>query len=961
MFSIDAAFAWLASTAAISLVVLAIGAILTWCWVRPVERLRCVQATFLAVLAACALQQLSLLPQMSLGLLPTDNDRGDIAQTAAAPLADAQHIGSATMPAAPRDSDVAAPIAASAGAPVESETETYAPESGANNVVQLATEDQAMNTGQTVRATVLFVFLAGAGWCGINLALAALHLRRLRRGCIPAPLECTALAGEIDLQHRRRLTILLSPSIDVPLTYGVRGATIVLPASMVTDASRTTLRNCLAHELSHVRQHDVAWWWALAALQPLMWYQPLYWVLRRELRLCQDQVADHFASGDAVNALDYAEVLVGLARFRQCRQSGLALTMSQGRSNLYRRIQQLVSANHRVTSVCRRWTVGVAAVVLILAGGALGMLNLGRAETQAAQADDAKKTEATKEEAKKTEAKKPDAKTAGIPLTTAAEAKADPSVLGEELPDGSLRYSGMIIDKTTKNPIAGAVVTVRRSIVSSWDNRTLAETKHTTDAAGKYSFVIPPEQVAERLLYIELDVEHVNFATKAGFGYALGMIRKNAKLNDPPFFARVLLDPSEPITGRLVGPDGQPLGDVAMLAYSNVNPRDFSGDNFGSFVHAKSAADGTFRLNVTKEGPSVFWIVPEKLAPRQVVSGTKRGDWGDIKMEEGVSISGQVVDATGKPMPDIWVNVVDKKSQQEISMPVASSLRRSAETDAEGKFTLGPVKPGQFELRIDAYPDEIRYRSRERRQRVAIPAIFPRRTIAIGEKAQEPLMVRALPHVQFEGQYVDSKGEKTSGWAIHVFGRIDDETYFGDLRPDANGTIKGILPHGMEKSQLDVISNEHGAILVRMGKDKPLVRGRDRPLGTIESDITGVEIIRYKAPIVQLKAVDETGQPVAGVKVAGIYQGQHQGELSHPVGGLPTNIYFEKQPNGLIRTSQMLPNEKTKFVAAADGYENAEETLSLPEGETRELTLVLRKKQESNESSAASKGEASDK
>jgi beta-lactamase regulating signal transducer with metallopeptidase domain len=958
MFSIDAAFQWLASTAAISLVVMGIGAFLTWCWVRPVERLRSIQATFLAVLAACALQQLSLLPQMSLGLLPTDKVQSEIAQSAAAPLADRHSDAAAMGPAAPGDRNIAGPITVSVTAPVDGESQTYAAEAPADHSEQLATTDRSADSGRTTRAVLLFVFFLGAGWCASNLALAALRLRRLRRMCIPAPTELTALASEIDPQHRRRLTILLSPAIDVPLTYGVRHATIMLPSSMVSAAGRATLRNCLAHELSHVRQRDVAWWWTLAALQPLLWYQPLYWVLRRELRLCQDQIADHFASGDAKNALDYAEVLVDLARCRQSRQTGLALTMSQGRSNLYRRIQLLVSANRHVTSVCRRWTVGIAAVVLMATGGALGMLNLGRAETQAAQTDAAKETEAKKTEAKSPEASKPERQPAA---GAEATAQTDPSLLGEELPDGSLRYSGMIIDKTTKNPIAGAVVTVRRSIVSSYDNRTLAETKHPTDAAGKYSFVIPPEQVAERRLYIELDVEHADYATKAGFGYALSMIRKNSGLKDPPFFARVLLDPAAAITGRLVGPDGQPLADVAMLAYSNVNPQDFSGDNFGSFVHAKSAADGTFRFNLTKEGPSVFWIVPEKLAPRQIVSGTKRGDWGDIQMEPGVSVSGQVLDATGKPMSGVWVNLADRKSQQEIQMPVASSLRRSGETDDVGRFTLGPVKPGQFELSVEAYPDELRFRSRERRQRVEIPAIFPRRTITIVEKAQEPLMVRAVPHVQFEGQYVDSKGEKTSGWSMHVFGRIDGESYFGDLRPDANGTIKGILPHGMEKSQLDAISNEHGAILVRLGKDRPLMRGRDLRLGTIESDITGVEIIRYKAPIVQIKAVDEAGKPVADVKMAGVYQGQFQGELSHPVGGLPTNIYFEKQSNGILRTSQMLPDEKTRFVAAADGYENAEETLSMPEGETRELTLVLRKTKEFDDKQAAPKKQEPDK
>ncbi|MEX2140537.1 MAG: M56 family metallopeptidase [Pirellulales bacterium] len=976
MFSLDAAFPWLATTAGICLVVLGIGSVLTWCWTRPVERLRCIQTTFVALLAACAVQQFSLLPQVSLGWLPVEGDREPDTLATAAPAESRPVAGSLAAPSADHAWSSAMESAAGVNAAFEADTTPMQARNiaaPAEDAVQRAAADQPAVIGRSVRVAALWVFAAGAGWSVINLALGVLRLRKLRRTCVPAPAAVAALVDGLELPHRRRLTILLSPAIEVPLTYGVRRATIVLPTSMVTAGRRTTLRNCLAHELSHVHRHDVAQWWALQALQPLLWYQPLYWVLRRELRLCQDQIADHFASAHAADALSYAEVLVELAKFRHCRQAGLALTMSHGRSNLYRRIQLLVSANRHLASVCRYWAVGVAATVLIAAGGALATVNLGRAETFVAPADDSDKSESEKQpiktasdtdaSAKGTTKEAPKQESVDATQKSAAEPgkqpDVDPSVLGEELPDGSLRYSGAIIDKATKKPIEGAVVTVRRMALSSWDRRILEETKHTTDAAGRYSFVLPPEQVADRFLYIELDVEHADYATKAGFGYALSMIRKNAELNDPPFFARVMLDPAEALTGRIVGPDGQPLADVPLLAYSNANPRDFGNDNYGSFFHAKSAADGTFRLNLIKEGPSVFWIVPEKYAPRQIVSGTKRGEWGDVQIEEGVRVSGQVVDAAGKPMPDVWVNVTDNKSRQEIQMPVASALRRSAQTDADGKFELGPVKPGQFELEVEGYPSEIRYRSRDRK-RVEIPAIFPRRTITIGEDAQQLLLVRAVPHVQFEGQYVDSKGEKKSGWSLHVVGRIDGEFYFGQLRPDADGKIVGMLPHGMERTELDVVSNEHGAIRVRLGKDKPLVGGRDIQLGTIESDITDVEIIRYTAPIVQLKAVDEAGQPVDNIKVAGIYEGQHKGELRNPVGGIPTNIYFEKQPNGVFRTSQMLPDEEVRFVAKADGYEDAEETLSLPEGKTREVTLVLRRSKTSEDATAAPKAKSED-
>ena len=40
----------------------------------------------------------------------------------------------------------------------------------------------------------------------------------------------------------------------------------------------------------------------------------------------------------------------------------------------------------------------------------------------------------------------------------------------------------------------------------------LAETRHTTDAEGKYSFEIPPEQAALSSLYVQLDVERPGYS-----------------------------------------------------------------------------------------------------------------------------------------------------------------------------------------------------------------------------------------------------------------------------------------------------------------------------------------------------------------------------------------------------------------------------------------------------------------
>ena len=171
------------------------------------------------------------------------------------------------------------------------------------------------------------------------------------------------------------------------------------------------------------------------------------------------------------------------------------------------------------------------------------------------------------------------------------------------------------MDKDTSRPIAGATVVVRRSILLSTENRVLQETKHTTAEDGTYAFEIPPNQSAVLGLYIELDVEHPDYATRAGFGYALSMIRKNEKLNERPFFETIEMRPAKPITGRVETPEGEPATGVKLLAYSRTDKASRRNFEYGSFARAKTDAQGRFRLPITTPGRGVYWVLPNDYAP----------------------------------------------------------------------------------------------------------------------------------------------------------------------------------------------------------------------------------------------------------------------------------------------------------------------------------------------------------
>ncbi len=115
----------------------------------------------------------------------------------------------------------------------------------------------------------------------------------------------------------------------------------------------------------------------------------------------------------------------------------------------------------------------------------------------------------------------------------------------------SLKYSGKVVDRSTGKPIEGATVTVRLSVLEDPEQKVptrVFPTKHKTDAEGNFSFYIQQGQAAQRYLYVELDVEHPDYASKKAFGDALSTIRKKEKAGDPLFFSKIELSRGKPET-----------------------------------------------------------------------------------------------------------------------------------------------------------------------------------------------------------------------------------------------------------------------------------------------------------------------------------------------------------------------------------------------------------------------------
>jgi uncharacterized GH25 family protein len=745
-------------------------------------------------------------------------------------------------------------------------------------------------------------------------------LWRIRRAARPVSARVREVFREIAGSAESAVVLLESDRIPLPFTYTWARPVIMLPKTLCVGKDSQELRFCLAHEWSHIERRDALAWNFTALASLVLCYQPLFWWLRRQLRLCQDYLADDRAAAIG-SPEDYAAYLVDLTRARRSASALPALGVGDRRSNIFRRVAMLVENSGPMARRCGvLWslTVGVTAIAVMVAAAGL------RLEAKGAS-DDKPKPAATT------------AKAAGI----------SPVV------DGARAWTGRVTEKGTGKPISGAQVTVEISVsrnATTGEPKTLREVHHTTGPDGAYEFTISPAEAAERLLYITLHVKEQDHVGYFG-GYGCGMILKNEKLGERPFYENLELWPGKAIEGVVETPEGKPAAGVKIQAFSSPDANRIFEN--GRFVEGRTDARGRFRLVLHQKGKAVFWILPLEYAPEtHGLKNDRRGDLGKFVMAPGIRFGGRLLDVEGKPVAGVYVEAgIDKKEKSDddaVPSGIADMEHRATLTAADGTFAFKPLPPGTYRV----VPNEQGWDPCTREgahdpPRRPLPGVFAPQVVTLKTgTATEPLEIRAVPHVVVEAQIYNSKGEKRSGHDIHLAGNIDGGFWAARCRPTAEGGYRILAPHGLDNAQIMLMTNEHSALQFRTSKGAPLSHSREIQLGTLDHDVKGIEIIRYEAPIIIISAATKDGKPVKGFKASVDYtarDGRRDGKFILK-GGVNSDVSLEEHGEGRYRTSQLVPDREVVVTVQADGFATASRKIKLPEGKNEEVTLILEPK-----------------
>ena len=231
---------------------------------------------------------------------------------------------------------------------------------------------QTMATPTTVATRIepllprlVLVWLVGLIAMCIRLAggLVALHrLKRTASFALDDRLQALteAVAGRIGL--KRQVSLMLSGQVESPAVIGFFKSIILFPVGAVAKLSPGQIEALLAHELAHIRRHDISVNLFQSLIETVLFYHPAVWwistVVRSEREHCCDDLAIQ-VTGDRAG---YARALVCLEELRLAPQ--LAMAASNG--SLVSRVRRILLGQENKPTATSAWAVMVVVLCLSL-------------------------------------------------------------------------------------------------------------------------------------------------------------------------------------------------------------------------------------------------------------------------------------------------------------------------------------------------------------------------------------------------------------------------------------------------------------------------------------------------------------------------------------------------------------------------------------------------------------------
>jgi uncharacterized GH25 family protein/thiol-disulfide isomerase/thioredoxin len=480
-----------------------------------------------------------------------------------------------------------------------------------------------------------------------------------------------------ELRVTSPVQLVESASITSPLLHGFWRPRLVLPVGLREELSWDELRFVLLHELAHVKRRDILQNWLGTILQIVHWFNPLVWLVFARWRADRELACDALAlemAGEEKKQEYGRTILRLLEASRNVLGTPAMVGILEDKSQLRERIAMIAAF-----SPGKRWSF--LAILLLLALGLAGLTDARRAVAAAAN-------------------------------EVAANLKlkgATPPIFEPLQPAAPKPTNGATVKVTVVNeagqPLKGVKIMAPHQAVFFMGQANSPTWETDRNGIAEIRLGEPSENRLQQNGWFSMSISHPDYSP---IGMSWATQNGDARSNVPGEIKAVFKKGTK-IGGIVQDERGQPIANVRVGVFGSTHSYQagpISSQTYSQYWSdpryepaATTEANGRWiaenvptdldRLNILLLRPDGSMYNFASYSPEnpfgqpsaQPISAEKLKERNELfVLKDGWSIRGQVLDPSGKPVPNLLVREVNNRY-----MPGNGIQFR---TDANGKFEL---------------------------------------------------------------------------------------------------------------------------------------------------------------------------------------------------------------------------------------------------------------------------------
>ncbi len=234
--------------------------------------------------------------------------------------------------------------------------------------VQASATASAWPGGAVPWSVILFsIWVLGICLFGLKYVAGILTMRRIERSSSPCLDESVVLATRriaSDLGIRPAVTCMITDKVAMPMAWRTLRPVVIIPIAMLNEPS--SLAMVIRHELAHIRRNDILWLNLTSLLTIIHWFNPLVWIMRRQLLKEAELACDDFVLISGISPQEYASHLIESARLSKRRRTAVAISTAYT-TQMEGRIMSILANRTRSAFTNKRSAILVLLLAALLA------------------------------------------------------------------------------------------------------------------------------------------------------------------------------------------------------------------------------------------------------------------------------------------------------------------------------------------------------------------------------------------------------------------------------------------------------------------------------------------------------------------------------------------------------------------------------------------------------------------